>query len=48
MLLVSLAVVGAGLSSLRHRTSATHRGLVLVSAAVTIGLVAWSVLRFGF
>jgi hypothetical protein len=48
MLLVSLTMVAAGLFTLRRRAGATHRVFVLTSTALTIGLVAWSVVRFGF
>lgn len=48
MLLLSLAMVAVSLSSLRHHAAAGRRTLILASAVVTIGLVAWSVLRLGF
>jgi hypothetical protein len=48
MLLLSLGMVAVSLASLRRTAGTGMRGLIIASAAVTLGLVTWSVLRLGF
>ncbi len=47
MLLLSLGMVALSLASLRRAAGTGMRALIIASAAVTLGLVTWSVLRLG-
>jgi len=40
-------MVAVSLASLRRTAGTVMRGLIIASAAVTLGLVTWSVLRLG-
>jgi len=48
MLLLSVGMVAVSLTSLRRPAGSAMRALILASVALTLGLVAWSVLRLGF
>lgn len=49
MLLMSVGMVVINVASLRRRSTApAMRGIVVLFTALTLGLVAWSILQFGW